>query len=296
MKEPVALTPLFSDFFETPDGARLYFESRGQGSETLVLVYGLACLMNHWHFQVEHFSRFLRVITVDLRGHHQSTRGSEDLNISLLARDLNQLIEHLSQNNPVHVAGHSFGVPIVMEAALQEPVRFRSLSLINGFARNPLQSTLGEWVVQSPLLFAQKLYEANPEGVQKIWSQLVENPLAAYISGWLGGFNLKLTDLHDIEIYLKGVSQVPLSVFFPLFDSMLKYDARTRLTALQTPTLVVGGDGDRITPLAYQKEMAQLIPRSEFVIVPYGSHCTQLDFPDYLNLRLEKFFSENKLD
>ena len=58
-----------SGFVRSYDGTPIHYEVRGKG-EPIVFVYGIACLMNHWHYQVEYFSQFRQVITFDLRGHH----------------------------------------------------------------------------------------------------------------------------------------------------------------------------------------------------------------------------------
>jgi pimeloyl-ACP methyl ester carboxylesterase len=52
---------------------------------------------------------------------------------------------------------------------------------------------------------------------------------------------------------------------------------------------VVAGQNDNITPKSFQAEFKEKIPHAEYLEVPYGSHCTQLDFPDYLNLKVEAF-------
>ena len=72
------------------DGTPLYYEVRGDGPRTLVFVYGIACLMNHWHYQIEHFSKDYRVISYDLRGHHRSGPVPDltHLSVTELAQDL----------------------------------------------------------------------------------------------------------------------------------------------------------------------------------------------------------------
>ena len=39
--------------------------------------------------------------------------------------------------------------------------------------------------------------------------------------------------------------------------------------------------------------MHHLIPNSEYALIPYGTHCTQLDLPEYVNLRIEKFLKDH---
>ncbi len=80
-----------------------------------------------------------------------------------------------------------------------------------------------------------------------------------------------------------------LGAFIPLFENMMAYDGGSVLEKINIPTLIVGGKQDSVTPQEHQEKMHQAINGSEFMMVPYGSHCTQLDMPDLVNLRIEKF-------
>lgn len=78
-----------SGVFESFDKTPIYYEVRGEG-EPLILIYGIACLMNHWHFQMEHFSKNYKVISFDIRGHHKSQPlgNPQNLKISDLVEDI----------------------------------------------------------------------------------------------------------------------------------------------------------------------------------------------------------------
>jgi pimeloyl-ACP methyl ester carboxylesterase len=74
-----------------------------------------------------------------------------------------------------------------------------------------------------------------------------------------------------------------------LFESMMKYDGRPVLERIEVPTIIIGGKQDSVTPQKHQEEMHQLVKGSDFFMVPYGSHCTQLDMPELVNLKIERF-------
>lgn len=112
------------------------------------------------------------------------------------------------------------------------------------------------------------------------------------ISALAGGFNLNLTSLRDLEIYGRGVAAVDLDVFIELFNDMLRYDGRAVLERIRVPSLVIGGTLDSITPLPLQREIHEGIAGSEMLVVPYGTHCTQLDMPDLVNLKIEQFLRD----
>lgn len=276
------------------DGSTLYYETRGKG-EAIVFVYGIACLMNHWHHQIKYFSKNFCVITFDIRGHHQSNpiTNPQNINISSAAKDINSLLESLGIS-AAHFVGHSFGAPIIFSAFNQFPEKFLSISLINGFSRNPIKGMFGLDVIEPFFHFFKKQFQESPIFFTQLWKWAVYNPISMRAAAMLGGFNLKLTHFKDIEVYAKGVAHLDIHVFLSFFEDMMNFDGDMILKKIDVPTLIISGDEDNVTPKAFQTEMATKIKGSELVRVPYGSHCTQLDFPDYINLKIENFINKLK--
>ncbi|MBC7742777.1 MAG: alpha/beta hydrolase [Bdellovibrionaceae bacterium] len=256
----------------------------------MVFVYGIACLMNHWHLQVEEFSKTNQVILFDIRGHHKSTPVSNTSNFKMehLAFDIKALLSHLNLKS-AHFIGHSFGVPYLIKTYEQFPEIFKSITFINGFARNPLKKLFGFEFVEPFFNFIREQHRKSPDLWNMLWRGMIDNPLAFQIAALAGGFNMKLTQFKDIEMYGRGVSRLELVYFFELFEQLLQFDGRSDLELINCPTLIIAGDKDMLTPISFQKEMHEAIKNSEYLLIPYGSHCSQLDFPDFVNLKLRHF-------
>lgn len=284
--------PKTTGHFESFDGTPIYYEVRGEG-EPLVLVYGIACLINHWHHQIEYFSKHYKVIAFDLRGHQRSNPvvNMKELSINALVEDIAGLLGHLKIKN-AHFAGHSFGVPVILDLYDKHPDLIRSMVFINGFARNPIKGMFGVDAVEPFFYFVKSKYESQPELWNTLWKMAVDNPMAIYLSALAGGFNLRVTQFKDIEVYARGVARLNLEVFLGLFEELMMYDGESVLEKIEVPALIVSGEKDFVTPLRFQHHFKEKIKHSEFVLVPYGSHCTQLDFPDYVNLKIESFLSK----
>jgi pimeloyl-ACP methyl ester carboxylesterase len=280
--------------FQSYDGTKIYFEAHGEG-EPLILIYGICCLINHWHFQIDHFSKHRKVIVFDIRGHHKSGTPSEKHNITIhaVAKDIECMMKHLKIKR-ADLVGHSFGVPVLIEFAALFPEMTKSLTFINGFAQNPIKGMFGLDFAEPVYKFIKQQYTAAPELWSEIWKLSINNPAAMWISGLAGGFNLKLTQFKDIEIYARGVSQMDLGVTLPFFEDLMNFDGNEMLKQIQAPALIISGDRDAITPFRFQEQMNALIRNSSILKVPYGSHCTQLDFPDYVNLKIEEFISHSR--
>src|SRR6185312_10395705 len=132
-------------------------------------------------------------------------------------------------------------------------------------------------------------YERLPETLSFLFKTAVQNPLAIKLSAMAGGFNIQLTSLKDIEIYARGISSMDLSSFLQMFESMIRYDGKPVLERINVPTIIIGGKQDSVTPIKHQEEIHHLIRGSDFFMVPYGSHCTQLDMPELVNLKIDEF-------
>lgn len=275
--------------FKSFDNTPIYYEVRGEG-EPLILVYGIACIINHWHHQIEHFSKNHTVITFDLRGHQKSNpvMDMNQLSMKAISKDILGLMRHLKISS-AHFAGHSFGAPIILKVYEDSPRSFRSITFINGFAKNPIKGMFGVDVVEPFFYFVKSQYHAQPEMWKSLWKLAVDNPLSVYLTALAGGFNLKLTHFKDIEVYLRGVARLNLDVFLTLFEVLMEYNGEEVLEKIDVPVLIISGEKDMVTPISFQHHFKEKIRHSEFVIVPYGSHCTQLDFPDYTNLKMENF-------
>ena len=286
--------------FTSYDGTEIYYEVRGPSNrpaKPMFLCYGLACPINHWVHQIKYFSQTYQTIAFDYRGHHfsQTPENRENLTVDAICQDIKGLADHLSIEHGTFV-GHSYGVQILFRLYDMYPQLIDNLVLINGFATNPIKGMFGTDTVATLFRIFKEGYRTLPETLSWIWRSAVTHPLAIPFTSAVGGFNLRLTNLKDIETYARGVAAMDLEVFMALFEQMMNYDASPVLERIQKPTLIISGSKDGVTPFSYQERMHQKIRNSQLMRVPYGSHCTQLDLPDFVNLRIEKFLRENPID
>ena len=122
---------LQTGYFKSFDGSKIYYEVRGRG-KPLVFVYGIACLINHWHPQVTHFSQGYQTICFDFRGHQKTAvpQDSKAVSIEALARDTHALLKHLKISS-ASFFGHSFGGQVLLKAYDLFPEQFENLVLNN---------------------------------------------------------------------------------------------------------------------------------------------------------------------
>lgn len=280
-----------SGYFNSFDGTRIYYETRGTG-KPLIFVYGIACLMNHWHPQLSEFSRSYQTIAFDFRGHHFSEvpENKKNLSIEALAKDIICLCEHLQIDKAVFL-GHSFGNAVLVESYFKKPELFAGTCLISSFFSSPFAHLISQEQTTEAMNYVKKLYNVAPSLVTMAWKMGVTNPLSVFLSGLTGGFNIHRTSRKDIEIYAQGVANIDVRVFVTLFEELLHHNSLEELSRLSVPTLVVAGAKDSLTSLSMQENIHTQIPGSEFFFMNEGSHCVQLDFPKEVNARIEKFLA-----
>ncbi|HLB59112.1 MAG TPA: alpha/beta hydrolase, partial [Bdellovibrionota bacterium] len=117
---------------------------------------------------------------------------------------------------------------------------------------------------------------------------VVPSPIGHAVISALG-FNKALSQSEDIQKYLDGVSKHPPETLLYILQDYVKYDGTPNLKKISVPTLIIGGENDLITPIEHLEYLHKHIQGSEFIRIPYASHCTHLDMPEFVNLKLDQW-------
>ncbi|MBT9394204.1 alpha/beta fold hydrolase [Hymenobacter sp. NST-14] len=147
-------------------GARLYYETYGQG-EPLLLLHGNGQSIAAWHRQIAALARHFRVLAVDTRGHGRSLdETSAELTYGLLAEDVRQLLDAL-QLRRVRVLGWSDGANTALHLARQAPDYVSALVLVG--------ANLSPEALDPPLLtfLQQQLAPLPPTSAAARWHRLL---------------------------------------------------------------------------------------------------------------------------
>ena len=287
-----------TSYFQTKDGASIYYEVHGTEGPIIVLNNGLACPINHWHEQITFFSKTHRVLAYDLRGHHKSTSGKiKKITMGLLAHDVMGVFKvAFPKDTKASFWGHSYGVPIALKVAALNSDMCASLVLLNGFHKNPFCDYL-EVSQCINIIESFKIFALSAPTLSKfIWSNTSDSNLFRTLAGWTGGFNLERAKIEDIEIYSKAVASMDLPTFFNHFKAMLRYDFTLDAYHVGCPSLVIHGDRDTLIPEHQNTTLSSLLKNSTYLNVKEGSHCSQLDKPHYINSVISEFIGQKLLE
>lgn len=292
-KHATSHPPDRSGYVTSFDGTQLYYAIEGEGPP-LVFCYGLVCSSLHWTYQIDYFRKNYQIIWFDYRGHQNSEvpKDFASLTVDSLAQDVNAIVTELKLP-PAVFLGHSMGVNVVLEYYRRYPEHVRAMILANGTPRRPLETLFANNVLQQSFDVAFSLYKKAPALVRRLWRLQSKNPFAhTFIA--LTGFNAHLTPRDDIALYVDEMADMDPGILFYLIQNYNHADSTGWLHEINIPTLLIGGDRDLITPIDRQELMHQLIPNSELIRVAHGSHCVQMDLPDLINTKIEKFLGKIK--
>jgi pimeloyl-ACP methyl ester carboxylesterase len=85
---------------------------------------------------------------------------------------------------------------------------------------------------------------------------------------------------------------VPAATYRRVLDCLVTFDRQASLGQIGVPTLLVGGEFDRVASPAVMKQMAQQIPQGRYVEMPGVGHLMNLEAPDAFDRILLDFLRE----
>jgi pimeloyl-ACP methyl ester carboxylesterase len=260
-----------------------------------VLNDGFACDGFIWPYVIDHFHDQFQIVRWHYRGHGQSEvpAGSDAHGIEHIVDDLHGLIDELGVERPI-LLGHSMGVQVILQFAGLHPDRVDALVPICGTYKRPLDTFHDNDRLMTLLPFIDRIVRAAPDQMQTLWETLTPSRFSKLLSRV--EINARLVRTNDFLPYLEHVAQMDVRVFVQMLKQLAEHSAEDLLHGIEAPTLVIAGEQDTFTPLYRSEEMSNLIPGSELVVVPSGSHVAPLELPDLVNSAIEKFLFQRVLE
>lgn len=279
--------------YETDDGAPLWFESRGEaGAVPVVLNDGLGCDGFIWRYLWEPLTAKRRVMHWNYRGHGRSGVPTDDSRIGMeyITDDLARLMDAQKMESAV-MFGHSMGVQVCLEFHRRHRARVKGLVLICGSYGTPLDTWHDHTLLRVAFPYLLRAVENSPKLAQGIMARVLNTQLAVEF-GIRTELNASLMKPNDFAPYMEHLAKMNPLYFVRTLDSLKDHSAWDHLPYVDVPTMVVGGEGDRFTPIWLSQRMAEFIPRAEYVYVPGGSHTAPLERPGLVNSAIDRFLRE----
>jgi pimeloyl-ACP methyl ester carboxylesterase len=276
--------------FTAPDGTPLWYQ-RFEGEEpALVLCDGIGCDGYVWQHLIPHLQGRVRMIHWHYRGHGRSGTPADlsHLGVEECAQDLWGVVEHAGVRGPAVLAGHSMGVQVILEAWHQRPRLVRALIPVTGSYGKAIDHVHDSSLVRHLFPLLRSLAPSLMPLLRPAWRELVRSELA-YWYACTFEINAGLVRREDFFPYLDHLSRMDPEVFLRTLEGAARHTAEPYLADIRVPTLVVASERDRFTPYWISQRMHALIPGSELLSLPMGSHTGPIELPELFNLRVEKF-------
>ncbi len=288
------------------DGTDLHVEivepREDAGLPPVLFVHGFCLDMGTFYFQrttlAERGDR--RLIFYDQPGHGRSGRlESGEYDLAALGESLRAVIEATVPQGPVVLVGHSMGGMTIMAFAEKYPTWFGDR--VQGVV---LMATSGGLVEKTkigiPALVAKASAPLLPmvNGAARLSGGTIDKARAA--SGdlaWLltrrygfGEPNPSPRLVSFVEAMNSKTSAETVAKYLRTLYTHARYPALAALR--ETPTLVLVGTKDYITPLTHSEEILKHLPDAEFAKIENSGHVVMLEHADEVNEILLNFLEK----
>ena len=252
---------------------KLHCRISGEG-QPCILLHGSFVDGSFWKEQVTTLSQEFRVIVPDLRGHGLSDKPISKYTPEVMARDIMYLMKKLGLDR-ASLVGHSMGVRIVLQFALDYPRLVDKVVLASG-AAGPIENREDIFPshVKKIIGIGTPHFDLKKFNYYEVWYSFAD-PSPAKVGG-----------------ILKQIAQTPTHVKSSIGRYFPKTDFRTRLSQIQVPTLVIVGEKDVICPIEEAAYMTRHLPIARLEIVPDSGHCLPLEQPNIFNEKIVTFLKD----
>lgn len=237
-----------------------------KGENSLLLIHGLTANKASMYPIRDMFRDDFRVITVDVRGHGESTRPKE-YSIDDHASDIHEIIARLELEN-VTVLGYSMGSYIALRTA---EVRCDDIDNLILLCTKPNGKTSS---------VARLLNEAGLDITQVSQDEMMGVILKASLApDSLEKLSKEEFDLGDL---VKGDESLELSEAEKTAEdaSLANFDNSLDFDKVTCPTLVIGCEYDGINPPELGREVADGIENASFELIENAGHLVIVEKPD----------------
>ena len=277
--------------FVSFDGTEIAYQAVGQG-RPILLCNGLGGSWEAWSHQIQYFRDRYRLLSWDYRGLYASSPPADPraLRIADHAQDALHLLDEEGADRAA-IFGWSMGAQVGLELFRVAPERVASLAIVNGLAGRPWDYVFNLNLVGRLLPPFLRGLRSMPRSIEAVVRQATRLPDPG---AWAKRIGLAAGTL-DEQVVAELVAKLrvlDMDTFIRLLEQMGEHDCWDILPLVDVPTLIIAGSRDVFTPRSAAERMARRIRGAEIMLLPGATHYATLEYPEMVNLRLEKFLRE----
>lgn len=241
--------------------------------QRITLVHSLAMNREFWSPVIRFLIEHADVLTLDVRGHGESTRSGGKFTTELFADDIAALLNHVGWSKSA-IAGASMGGCISLAVAAKYPEKTTALGMIDSTA----------WYgSDAPLKWKERADKVLKEGM----NTLVDFQKTRWFTDEFRENNPSIV-ANAISIFQKN----DVNAFANTCQMMGNFDLRSTLGLLKMPTSIIVGAEDYATPKEMSELLHQSITQSTLQIIDNARHLTPLECPKIVSDALVRLLSK----
>jgi pimeloyl-ACP methyl ester carboxylesterase len=228
-----------------------------------VIVFIHGARQNHscWMLQSRWFAHHgFSVLAPDLPGHGGSA-GEVLPSVEAMAHWVEALLDTM-RIGQAHLVGHSMGSLITLELAARAPERVLSATLLGASLPMPVSPVLLDMTRDDETSAAEMVNDWSYSAAARFGGSRLPGL-------WMSGMNKRL-----MERQKRGVFHADLAACNAWQRPM------ESLGGITTPTLVIAGGQDRMTPLKAGRAIASALPQARLLVLPGSGHALMMERPD----------------
>ena len=249
------------------DGNGIEFEVRrgSAGLPRLVLLHSLGLDRSVWADVLAALGGSVQVLTLDCRGHGQSSKPPGPYVLERFADDLAEVFDAISWEG-AFVAGMSMGGCVALQFAAEYPERVFGLGLID---------TTAWYGPNAAKDWDERARKAKKDGIRS----LVEFQQTR----WFGdAFRAANPDVvaRTVDTFVRNGFRTGLLAYAETCRMLGTFDLRPALAGIGVPTEIVVGEEDYATPPEMARLMEKQLPHAHLEVIPGARHLTAIEVPD----------------
>jgi pimeloyl-ACP methyl ester carboxylesterase len=252
------------------DIAGITVELRRGGSGTPVLVIHGELGVPGWLESFAQLAEHHDVIVPSLPGYGRSTRPDWIMGVHDLAAWVTWFARDIDLRTPVNVIGCSLGGWVAAEIATVAPQFFNKMVLVGAMGIKPEQGEIFDYFLESGLTGLRRAFHRPEQS-------------SAFMRYWGKEWTPEETDL--VEQHREMTCRI---AWKPYMHSLT---LRHLLPGVSTPTLLLWGGEDAITPINSGEIYQRAIPRSRLVVIENCGHMPEMEKPTEFAGLIENFLA-----
>jgi pimeloyl-ACP methyl ester carboxylesterase len=269
------------------NGLQVHYELSGQGEPFYLLLHGFGASTFTWREILPDLAEYGTVVAYDRPGFGLTERplewqGTNPYSPQAQMELLFGLLDHFGIEKAILI-GHSAGGTVAVQAAVRYPEQVEALILI----APAIYSGGGAPAWIRPILSTPQMRRLGPLFVRQVFGSAE------------GLLDLAWHDPQKISAETLAGYERPLQVgnwdraLWELTLASKESDLEGELAQVQTPTLVISGDDDRIVPSQESVRLATELPNAELAMIENCGHVPHEECPDEFMRVLREFISNN---